>query len=285
MVYKSLGVISTGETIQMQQINMLSNSKVILSFGAGVDSSAILLIHLFTKNLGIDMVVFADTGAEHPDTYRNVNYFQELCANHGLPFFIVKKEGETITEWCLRLGILPVMAGGSHICSKKFKGDVIAKWSSSQGIDKPVYLIGIEANEGYRCKRFTPPKDDKAEYQYPLVEMNLDREACQEIIDDYGIEVRKSSCVFCPFMSPEEIKSAMEDPYCAQVIRMVENNFKETSAKKHAAWIEAGKPVDKAGRALRGMWKKDSWKEGRRLFVKKIKGNQLTVDQWVQQLN
>jgi hypothetical protein len=90
--------------------------------------------------------------------------------------------------------------------------------------------------------------------------MNLDREACQEIIDDYGIEVRKSSCIFCPFMSPQEIKIAMADPYSAQIIRMVENNFKEASPKKHSAWIEAGKPVDKAGRALRGMWKKDSWK-------------------------
>ena len=186
------------EIEEMQQISMLSNKKIILSFGAGVDSSAILLIHLFIKNLGIDMVVFADTGAEHPDTYRNVKYFQELCAKHGLPFFIVKKEGETITEWCLRLGVLPVIAGGSHICSKKFKGDVIEKWANSQGIDKPVYLIGIEANEGYRCKRFTPPENDKAEYQYPLVDMKLDREACQKIIDDHGIEVRKSSCIFCP---------------------------------------------------------------------------------------
>jgi PP-loop superfamily ATP-utilizing enzyme len=269
----------------MEQINMLPNVKKILSFGGGVDSSAILLIHLFSKNLGVEMVVFADTGAEHPDTYRNVEYFQKLCTKHNLPFFIVKKEGETITDWCLRLGVLPVMAGGSHICSKKFKGDVIAKWAKSQGIDKPVYLIGIEANEGYRCERFTPPADDKAEYQYPLVEMNLDRAACQKIISDNGIEVRKSSCVFCPFMSPNEIKSAMKDPHSAQVIRMIESNFEQTSARKHAAWLDAGKPVDRAGRALRGMWKKDSWKEGRRLFVKKVNGKQLTVSQWTQQLS
>ena len=122
----------------MQQASIFDAQTRVLSFGGGVDSSAILLIHLFHKPLGIDRVVFSDTGAEFPETYQNVEYFSNLCAEHGLPFDIVKKGGETITEWCLRLGVVPVMAGGSHVCSKKFKGDVIAKWARDNNITWPV---------------------------------------------------------------------------------------------------------------------------------------------------
>ena len=42
--------------------------KRILSFGGGVDSSAILLIHLYHENLMIDHGVFSDTGAESAET-------------------------------------------------------------------------------------------------------------------------------------------------------------------------------------------------------------------------
>ena len=268
----------------MTQMTIFDAQTTVLSFGGGVDSSAILLIHLFEQDLGIERVVFSDTGAEHPDTYRNVEYFRTLCAEHGLPFDVVSKGGETITEWCVRLGTVPVMPGGSHVCSKKFKGDVIEKWARDNSIAWPVYLIGIEANEGYRCSRFTAPKDDRAEYRYPLVEMNLNRADCEKILAKHGISVRKSSCMFCPFMSLDEIEEALSDPEHAQVIRLVESNFQQASADKHAAWLDAGKPTDSAGRALRGMWKKDSWKEGRRLFVKKINGRQLSIDEWEQHL-
>lgn len=269
----------------MQQTSIFDAQTRVLSFGGGVDSSAILLIHLFHKSLGIDRVVFSDTGAEFPETYENVEYFRKLCAEHGLPFDVVKKTGETITEWCLRLGVVPVMAGGSHVCSKKFKGDVIAKWARDNNITWPVYLIGIEANEGYRCSRFTAPKSDSAEYEYPLVEMGLNREDCERIIADHGITVRKSSCMFCPFMSREEIGEAMQNPTSAKVITAIEARFEKASAEKHAAWLAAGKPTDSAGRALRGMWKKDSWAEGRRLFVKTDKGRQLSADEWNKKLN
>lgn len=252
----------------------------ILSYGGGVDSSAILAIHFFEQDLGIEAVVFSDTGAEHPDTYKNIKYFEALCNDAGVPFHRVQKPGETITEWCLRLGIVPVMAGGSHVCSKKFKGDVIKKWAEVEGIENPTYLIGIEQNEGRRVSRFTAPKGDAATYEYPLVDLGLDREACEQILEKYGLVVRKSSCVFCPFMSEGEIEEALNDPHSAPILEQVEATFCDTSPKRHGAWLDAGEPLNAGGRAPRGMWRRDSWADGQRLFVKRVNGRQLTLDEW-----
>ena len=257
--------------------------KRVLSFGGGVDSSAILAYHLFEENLNIDHVVFADTGAESADTYRNVEFFRELCEHYDLPFTVVRKDGETLTEWVTRLGIVPVMAGGSHVCSKKFKGDVIQKWVRDAYPDEQItFLIGIEKNERHRTARFTKPASDTNEYEYPLVDMGWDRAACVAYLDRREIEVGKSSCVYCPFMSEEEISEMRFDPEAWQTIKLVEQRFAEESSKKHQAWIDAGKPLNKGGRCNAGHWRKDPWAEGQRLFVRKKNGRQLSVDEWEQ---
>ena len=271
----------------------------ILSFGGGVDSSAILTMHLMEKDLGIEEVIFADTGAESKKTYENVEFFKGLCADAGLPFTIVAKDGENITEWVTRLGIVPVMPGGSHVCSKKYKGDVIQKWIDTKYPDQEItYLIGIELDEGHRTERFTKPKGDKNIYEYPLVEMGMTRQDCVDLLAKYGVEVAKSSCVFCPFMSPKEIKDIRNDPEAWETIKLVEKNFSEASPRKHQAWLDAGQPlnlrkaaeptVTKDGlavhkiswRAPDGMWKKDSWANGARLFTKKHNGKKMTVQEW-----
>jgi len=286
--------------------------KRILSFGGGVDSSAILLIHLYHENLMIDHVVFSDTGAESAETYANVRRFQKLCEERDLPFSIVSKEGETITQWVTRLGIVPVMIGGSHVCSAKFKGEVIAKWAKQTYPDQEItYLIGIEANELYRKKRFTKPKNDKAKYEYPLIDLDETRESCIELLKSHGFTVPKSSCVFCPFMSKEEIHEARQDPQKWDLIKLVEERFQEESPIKHQRWINAGKPVSltrpkewKTGsavvtegkgdvgdhckigwRAPDGMWQHDSWGKGARLFTAKVDGELLSIDQWEKKID
>ena len=271
----------------------------ILSFGGGVDSSAILAYHLFSVDLNIDHVVFADTGAESKATYANVERFRALCADAGLPFTVVSKGGETITEWVTRLGIVPVMAGGSHVCSKKYKGDVIAAWVGENfPAEKITYLIGIEANEGKRTAAFTKPKIDNADYEYPLQDLGMTRQDCLDLLEVEGFEVAKSSCVFCPFMSHAEIRDLRNDPEAWETIKLVERRFSEESPRKHQAWLDAGKPFtwtkkevktdESTGaeftpigmRAPKGMWRKDAWGNGTRLFIRKHDGKQLSVAQW-----
>ena len=258
----------------------------ILSFGGGVDSSAMILHHIHKEDLGIDHIVFADTGAESQGTYKNVENFKAICEARGIPFTIVRREGENITEWVTRLGIVPVMPGASHVCSKKFKGDVIQKWANENFPGQTItYLIGIEADEGHRTARFTKPKNDQNEYEYPLVERGMTRQDCLDLIAEHGMTIPKSSCVFCPFMSEPEIREVRKNPEDWATIKLVERRFSEESGRKHQAWLDAGKPLNKGGRCNAGHWRKDSWAEGTRLFIRKVDGKQLTVDEWSERVS
>ncbi len=274
-------------------------SAVILSYGGGKDSTVLVAIDENRDEsaayLGIsrevldaafpqfDYAVFSDPGAEFSVTYQTV---QRVEAVLGSKFIRVRRNGETISEWCLRLGIVPVMAGGSHVCSKKFKGDVLAAWAKDAGMDSPTWLIGIEADEGRRVKRFTAPKGDTATYRYPLVELGLNREMLDGLLTHLGWEnVHKSSCVFCPFMSEAEITDMiLYHPKEWELVTEVEAAFRNASSVKNTAWLAAGSPLNAGGRAPKGMWRKDSWSEGARLFIRTIQGRKLSVQEWEQRV-
>ena len=164
--------------------------------------------------------------------------------------------------------------------------------------EKITYLIGIEANEGKRTAAFTKPKIDNAEYEYPLQDLGMTRQDCLDLLAEHGVEVAKSSCVFCPFMSHDEIRAIRNDPEAWETIKLVERRFSEESPRKHQAWLDAGQPFiwtkkevktdDSTGakftpigmRAPKGMWRKDAWGDGTRLFIRKHDGKQLSVAEW-----
>ncbi|WP_404466220.1 hypothetical protein LG331_08005 [Vreelandella aquamarina] len=271
--------------------------QILLSYGGGKDSTAMIAMDLnrdaAAGYLGIsrdaldkalpafDRAVFSDPGAEFTATYQTIEKFKALLGDR---LIVTRKSGENIAEWCHRLGIVPVMPGGSHVCSKKFKGDVLAAWARAEGITHPVWLIGIEANEGRRAKRFTPPDNDTAEYRYPLIDLGLTRSDLDGLMMQLGWpDVHKSSCVFCPYMSESEIRDLyLNHPDDWKRVTAIEERFRQTSAIKHQAWINAGQPLNSAGRAPKGMWRYDSWASGARLFSKSIDGRRLSVHEWAQ---
>ncbi len=281
--------------------------RTVLCFGAGKDSTFLAGIEADRAKacelLGITMarldevfpspeaIVFSDPGAEFAATYDNVD---KAAAIFGDRFHVVShkdtKRGrhirENIHEWVKRLGIVPLMPGGSHVCSKKFKADVMKDWADAMWPGEPIrWIIGIEADEGHRV--FTKPKGEADEFIYPLVDLGLNRADLDRMLPAvWSGKVRKSSCVFCPFMSENEIVEMIHnDPEAWEVCREVEAEFAKTSPIKHGAWIEAGSPLNKGGKAPKGMWRKDSWDEGARLFVKMVDGKKLTCDEWEARAN
>ena len=256
--------------------------KRILCYGAGLDSSAILIYSLYVKDLGIDHILFSNTGNEATGTYITVKRMKLLAQQHGIPFTVVKKDKEDIVTWCKRLGVLPVLPGANHVCSQKFKAEPIERFVRKVYPNEPiVFLIGIEIEETKRLKRFTKPKDKLFRYEYPLVSLNMNRADCKKLLNDNGFSnITKSACAICPFAQIGEIIASRNNAKQWEIIKSVERSFQNTSPKKHKKWIENGKPLNKANRAPPGMWRKDSWLEGSRLFAKRINGKQLSVAEW-----
>ena len=270
----------------------------ILAFGGGVDSTALLAIDLnrdsASKMIGIsrdqldkifpklNAVVFSDPGAEYPETYKNIDLAKSVCDKAGLRFEVIRKQGESIIGWLDRLGNLPLLPGAGHVCSLKFKGEVLNKWAENNYEGQIRWSIGIEANEGHRVKRIKIQKGSRHDHTHPLVELGLTREDCEGLLKVlWNGQVIKSSCFFCPFASEGEIKNLHDNyPELWEKAKEIEANFKDMSKVKNQRWIDNGKKLNKAGRAFKGEWRENSYAKGARLYAKSVGGKQLSIQEW-----
>ena len=98
----------------------------MVSYGGGVNSTA-LLIGLHQHHIPVDLILFADTGAEHPHTYAYLDVMDRWLKDHGMPpitrVYKTTRDGKRLTleQECLQSGTLPSMAYGFKRCSLKHK--------------------------------------------------------------------------------------------------------------------------------------------------------------------
>ena len=94
----------------------------VVSFGGGTNSTA-MIIGMYLHKIPIDLILFADPGAEQPHTYEFIQTFNVWLEKHGLPIitpvFYTDKGGNrmTLEEECLRSHALPSIAYGFKKCS------------------------------------------------------------------------------------------------------------------------------------------------------------------------
>ena len=195
-------------------------SLTVISYGGGVQSTAMLVLAA-TGRLGhdVDAVLFANVGddSEHPAT---LDYVRQVAmpwaAERGLPIHELRRvmrDGSERTLWQdlmrdSRTINIPVRmdngAPGNRNCTATYKMGVVGKWLKANGAspdDPATVCIGISTDEIMRVgnKRAQPYERPV----YPLIDLGLDRAACQQVIADAGLPVPgKSSCFFCPFHRP-----------------------------------------------------------------------------------
>jgi len=156
----------------------------ILSFGAGVNSTAII---------ALDHIVFSDTGAEYPHTYCYLQYLKSQGINMTILTGGIK--GMTLIEWCKHKKYIPSIY--NRWCTDYWKIQPLRRFCQSLGEDYRL-LVGVDAREIHRAK-------PKKNYEYPLVEMGLNRNDCRKVILDAGLELpQKSGCFICPFQKKEQ---------------------------------------------------------------------------------
>ena len=80
----------------------------MVSYGGGANSTA-LLIGLHQHRIPVDLILFADTGAEHPHTYAYLEVMDRWLKDHGMPPIIrvykTTRDGKRLTLACVLLAV------------------------------------------------------------------------------------------------------------------------------------------------------------------------------------
>jgi len=116
-------------------------------------------------------------------------------------------------------------------------------WNNGGKVTK---YIGYDADEDHRAKI---PEDNKYKYEYPLVEWDMGRDECLEVIAEAGLcPPGKSACYFCPSSRPSEIRQLKQVyPELADRAIAMERNAELTSIKglgRNFSWEELLKTPD-----------------------------------------
>src|SRR5947209_18914465 len=97
-----------------------------VAYGLGVDSTA-MLIEFARLGIRPDLILFADTGGEKPETYAYLRVIRPFLAHAGFPDVTVvryrptRAAYHTLEGQCLHTGTLPSLAYGGKSCSLKYK--------------------------------------------------------------------------------------------------------------------------------------------------------------------
>jgi hypothetical protein len=152
---------------------------LVVAYGLGVNSTA-LLVEFALRGIRPDLILFADTGGEKPETYAYLKVIRPFLASVGFPDVIVvryrpvRATYHTLEQQCLHTGTLPSLAYGGKSCSLKWKrreqDDYILRTFPERevrqagrrviraiGFDagerrRVVKAIGLDAGEGQRVR-------------------------------------------------------------------------------------------------------------------------------------
>jgi len=211
----------------------------ILSLGAGVQSSTLLLMSIKGQLPKIDACVFADTKWEPKEVYEHYDFLREEAKDSGIPIYSVSggdlkthviegqvrgKKSEGQREMPIPLHVLkPDGTKGmvSRQCTSRYKVDPInrfiktellgikpkGRWPTEVAVD---LWFGISADE---MRRIRSPDALWKRHVYPLCNLPFDyldvsynRQRCVAWLAEHYEHHRipRSACLGCPFKSNTE---------------------------------------------------------------------------------
>jgi hypothetical protein len=211
----------------------LADAPLIVSYGVGVDSTA-MLIEMAARGIRPDLILFADTGAEKPETYAFIPIMNAWLKRVGFPEITIvryvpkRAPYHTLEGKCLANETLPSLAFNAqhHSCSQVFKIEpqdkFVRNWLPARdawaGGGKVVKAIGYDDSQADRkrskraCVRAIKAAQrgdrnaKRYHYWYPLQEWGVTRDQCILSIKKSGLPVpMKSACFFCPASKVEEV--------------------------------------------------------------------------------
>lgn len=211
----------------------LSGRLIALCFGSGVDSTA-MLVALHAAGIRPDVITFADTGGEKPETLDHLDKINDVLSAWRWPAIdVCRKVPLQSTGYtdlygnCMKNETLPSLAFGLKSCSIKWKGlvqDQLLKGVQKGPSAKPPHALWIEAQRsarrivkliGYDCGKADQRRANAArnadasfDFCYPLQLIGWHRADCvraiSEVLGESLVPI-KSACYFCPASKIHEL--------------------------------------------------------------------------------
>lgn len=224
----------------------------IISLGAGVQSSAMALMAALGEIKPMpDAAIFADTGAELPNTYEWLDWLDvqlpfpihivsagdlatETTKNrtsktgtkymkYNIPSYTLDtdgKKGQTQRQCTYDFKVIPIRKKLRALCgiNRGEKTHRVTQW------------MGISADEMSRMRISQEPW---LVNRYPLIEMNLTRQDCLDWMKAHGFpKPSRSACYFCPFHDNAEWRRIKNEyPEYFQLAIDLERTY--SKAKEH----------------------------------------------------
>ncbi len=214
--------------------------KIILSLGAGVQSSTLALMAAHGEITPMpDCAIFADTQGEPAEVYEWLDWLEKQ-----LPFPVHRVTAGNLQDECLTLktskdgdgqyvrNVIPAFSlnpdGSKGMLLRKCTADYkivpiirkcreLAGYEKGQRIPKKILIeqwLGISLDEIQRMKY---SRDHWIENVFPLITAKMTRGHCFEWMADKGYPTPpRSACVFCPYHKNEEwqkLKTTMPDEF------------------------------------------------------------------------
>jgi hypothetical protein len=192
----------------------------ILSLGAGVQSTTLALLACDGSLPGLDAAIFADTGWEPAQVYRQVDRVAAELERNRITFYRVSKGNlrrDAVNPDARFAGIPWFVRNpdgsqgiGRRQCTKEYKLEpIMRKCRELLGATPPNYRrvrrgqvveqwIGFSTDEVGRV-------NDRHENlyttkQYPLLDLGMSRKDCRRYLDSVGWgDTQKSACIGCPY--------------------------------------------------------------------------------------
>lgn len=216
----------------------------VLSFGAGTQSTAMLILSAEGKLPKPDLVMFADTGTETAATYRHVHEWAiPFCDQHQIPFEIVQSTHGKLHDFYLERRNIPMV--GIAKCTKDFKitpmrqrlREIVGRKNGKCLVN---CWIGITTDEAGRRH----PGDVKWVVKtYPFLDqLNMTRRQCIQLLADRGVVVGKSGCWLCPYQPKRQwMKLRRSDPdlfeHAAKMEEAVDQRLQENGRRLRVGFM------------------------------------------------